>query len=147
VTLVLEGIGWSAPRPGRFTPGKDPVPIVQEAGWASGLAWTCVKNCTPTGIRFPDRPVHTPSLYWLSYPAHYTDVFSTELGIRLSFVQTLEFWGGFLKPPTQTPLPPSVYLWVTENSNLTSGRLRKSIHSPVTHTSLYFLHRCLKSEM
>jgi hypothetical protein len=24
--------GWSAPRPGRFTPGKDPVPIVQEAG-------------------------------------------------------------------------------------------------------------------
>jgi hypothetical protein len=24
--------GWSAPRPGRFTPGNDPVPIVQEAG-------------------------------------------------------------------------------------------------------------------
>jgi hypothetical protein len=24
--------GWSAPRPGRFTPEKDPVPIVQEAG-------------------------------------------------------------------------------------------------------------------
>jgi hypothetical protein len=23
--------GWSAPRPDRFTPGKDPVPIVQEA--------------------------------------------------------------------------------------------------------------------
>jgi hypothetical protein len=23
--------GWSASRPGRFTPGKDPVPIVQEA--------------------------------------------------------------------------------------------------------------------
>jgi hypothetical protein len=21
--------GWSAPRPGRFTPGKDPVPILQ----------------------------------------------------------------------------------------------------------------------
>jgi hypothetical protein len=28
---VLEGGGWSAPRPGRFTPGKDPVPILQEA--------------------------------------------------------------------------------------------------------------------
>ena len=24
--------GWSAPRPGRFTPGKNPVSIVQEAG-------------------------------------------------------------------------------------------------------------------
>jgi hypothetical protein len=28
--------GWSAPRPDRFTPGKDPVLIVQEAGWAPG---------------------------------------------------------------------------------------------------------------
>jgi len=26
--------GWSASRPGRFTRWKDPVPIVQEAGWA-----------------------------------------------------------------------------------------------------------------
>ena len=25
---ALIGGGWSAPRPGRFTPGKDPVPIV-----------------------------------------------------------------------------------------------------------------------
>jgi len=24
------------PRPGRLTPGKNPVPIVQEAGWATG---------------------------------------------------------------------------------------------------------------
>jgi hypothetical protein len=35
-TSALELGGWSAPRPGRFTPGKDPVPIVQEAGWAPG---------------------------------------------------------------------------------------------------------------
>ena len=27
------------PRPGRFTPGKDPVPIVQEAAWASETVW------------------------------------------------------------------------------------------------------------
>jgi hypothetical protein len=39
----LEG-GWSAPHHGHFTPGKDPVPIVQEAGWASGPVWMCVKN-------------------------------------------------------------------------------------------------------
>jgi len=25
---------WSTPRPDRFTPGKDPVPVVQEAVWA-----------------------------------------------------------------------------------------------------------------
>jgi hypothetical protein len=32
LTSAVEGSGWSAPRPGRFTPWKDPVPTVQEAG-------------------------------------------------------------------------------------------------------------------
>ena len=27
-TSALDWGGWSTPRPGRFTPGKDPVPIV-----------------------------------------------------------------------------------------------------------------------
>ena len=27
-TSALDGGGWSPPRPGRFTPEKDPVPIV-----------------------------------------------------------------------------------------------------------------------
>ena len=32
---------WSAARPGRtLPPGKDPVPFVQEAGWAPGPVWT-----------------------------------------------------------------------------------------------------------
>ena len=39
-TSALDGGGWSTPQPGRFTPGKDPVPIVQEAGWATGPVWT-----------------------------------------------------------------------------------------------------------
>jgi len=33
LTSALDRGGWSTPRPGRFTPGKDPVPIVWEAGW------------------------------------------------------------------------------------------------------------------
>jgi hypothetical protein len=36
--------GWSAPSPGRFTPGKDPIPIVQEDRCVPGPVWTCVKN-------------------------------------------------------------------------------------------------------
>jgi len=28
--------GWSTPRQSRFTPGKDPIPIVEEVGWAPG---------------------------------------------------------------------------------------------------------------
>jgi len=27
------------PRPGRFSPGSDPVTTVQEAGWVQGLVW------------------------------------------------------------------------------------------------------------
>jgi len=65
-----RGLGVSVmPRP-LFTPGKDPVPIVQEAGWAPGLVWAGAKNLTPTGIWSPDRPAHSQSLCWLRYPAH-----------------------------------------------------------------------------
>jgi hypothetical protein len=60
--------GWSTPRPGRFTPGKDPVLIVQEAGWAPGPVWTDAENLALTGIRSPDRPARSESLYQLSYP-------------------------------------------------------------------------------
>jgi len=34
-------------RPCCFTPGKDPVPIVQEAGWAAGPVWAGVENLAP----------------------------------------------------------------------------------------------------
>ena len=33
-----------------FTPGKDPVPIVQEAGWAPGPVWTGGENLAPPGF-------------------------------------------------------------------------------------------------
>jgi hypothetical protein len=36
------------PQP-HFTPGKDPVPIVQEAGWAPGPVWTA-ENLAPPGF-------------------------------------------------------------------------------------------------
>ena len=52
-----------------FTPGKDPVRIVQEAGWAAGPVWTGAENLAPTGIRSPDRPARSQSLYRLRYPA------------------------------------------------------------------------------
>jgi hypothetical protein len=51
-----------------FTPGEDPVPIVQEAGWAPGLVWIGAENLAPTGIRSPDLPARSESLYQLCYP-------------------------------------------------------------------------------
>jgi len=71
MTTALEGGEGSASRPGRSLPhGKDPVPIVQEAGCASGPVWTGVENLTPTGIRSPDRPARSQSLYRLRSSAH-----------------------------------------------------------------------------
>ena len=64
--------GWGVrvtPRP-LFTPGKYPVPIVQEAGWAPWPVWTGAENLAPTGIRSPDRPARSQLLYQLSYLAH-----------------------------------------------------------------------------
>ena len=48
------GGGWSTSRRGRFTPRKDPVSIVQEAGWAPGPVWTGEENLASTGIPSPD---------------------------------------------------------------------------------------------
>jgi hypothetical protein len=58
MTAALEGGGVSVtPRP-LFTPGKDPVPIVQEVGWAPGPVWTGAENLDPTEVRSPDlQPV------------------------------------------------------------------------------------------
>ena len=67
--------GWvvsSTPR-SYITSGKDPVPIVQEAGWAPVPIWTGGKF-SPTGIRSPDRPTRSQSLYRLSYPVHTSDI-------------------------------------------------------------------------
>ena len=51
----------STPRP-HFTPGKDPVPIVQEGGWATGPVWTGAENLAPTRIRSPDHPARSQSV-------------------------------------------------------------------------------------
>ena len=45
------GGGWSTSSPGRFTPGKDTVTIVQEAGWAPAPVWKrCEKISPPPGF-------------------------------------------------------------------------------------------------
>ena len=80
--------GWvvsSTPRP-HFTPGKDQVPILQEAGWAPGPVWTGGKS-RPHRDSIPDRPSRSQSLYRLSYPAH-TRISSTcdnSVGLYLNF--------------------------------------------------------------
>ena len=55
--------------PAALYPGKDPVPILHEAGWAPRPVWTGGKS-RPNRDSIPDRPARSQSLYQLSYRAH-----------------------------------------------------------------------------
>jgi hypothetical protein len=71
MTAALEGGEWSAALPGRtLAPGKEPIPILQEAGWAPEPVWTGGKS-RPHRDSIPDRPARSQSLYRLSYRAHH----------------------------------------------------------------------------
>ena len=59
MTAALEGGEWSAARPGRTLPfGKDPVPILQEAGWAPRPVWMGGKS-RPHRDSIPVRPARS----------------------------------------------------------------------------------------
>jgi len=94
---ALDG-GWGfsvTPRP-LFTPGKYSVPIVHEAEWAPGPVWTVAENLASTGIRSPDPPARSQSLYRLRYPAHHEGIWTSIiifLGARSSTVG----WGTALQ--------------------------------------------------
>jgi hypothetical protein len=61
--------GWSAPRPGRFTFGKEArYPMSRRLGGPLGRSGRVRKISTPTGIRSPDRPARSESLYRLRCP-------------------------------------------------------------------------------
>ena len=81
----------STPRP-QLTPGKDPVPILQEAWWAPGPVWTGGKS-RPHRHPNPDIPARIQSLYQLSYPAHnnneYQEYFLVVKGGRCLRLKTL----------------------------------------------------------
>ena len=47
---------------------RNPVPIIQDAGWSSGPIWIGAEKLALIGIQFPDLPVRIESLYRLSYP-------------------------------------------------------------------------------
>ena len=66
------GGGWSTPRPGCFTPGKDLLPIV----WASGRFGQVRKTSLPLG--FDPRTVQPVASRYTDYaiPTHECDLAS-----------------------------------------------------------------------
>jgi len=98
VTTALEGGEWSAAHPGcTLPPGKDPVPILQEAGWAPGLVWTGGKS-HPHRDSILAHPALSQLLYQLSNLAHRSSAgnlwnvlekFSVEILKNLNQVNTM----------------------------------------------------------
>ena len=61
----------SASRPGRsLPPGKTRDPLYRRLDGPQGRSGQVWIISPPTGIRSPDRPARSQSLYRLSYPAH-----------------------------------------------------------------------------
>jgi hypothetical protein len=62
MTSALDGVGGQRHAPAAFTSGKDPLPIVEEAGWPPGPVWIGAENLAITGIRSPDLAARSESL-------------------------------------------------------------------------------------
>jgi hypothetical protein len=58
------GVGGQRHAPAALPPGKTRYPLY----WAPVPVWTGAENLAPTGIRPPDRPARSESLYRLRYP-------------------------------------------------------------------------------
>jgi hypothetical protein len=57
--------GWVVIAPAALPLGRDPVPVIKEAGWTTGPVWTGAGNLATTRIRIPDRAARSESLYRL----------------------------------------------------------------------------------
>jgi hypothetical protein len=73
-----------------FTPGKEPVPIVQEAGWAPEPVWIGAENLAPPGFDPPDLPARSESLYRLRYPGSQVLLYLAKFWNKLQIYADLE---------------------------------------------------------
>jgi hypothetical protein len=67
------GVGDQRHAPAAFTPSKDPVPILQEAGWAPGPVWIGAENLAPLG--FDTRTVQLVGSRYTDYATQPTNYY------------------------------------------------------------------------
>ena len=66
-----------------FTPGKDPIPIVQEAEWVPGPVWTGAENLAPPGFDpLIVQPVASRYTDWATGPISSRRYFYSVIGVR-----------------------------------------------------------------
>jgi len=130
--------GWGTsvtPRP-LFTPRKDPVPIVQDAGWAPGPVWTGGEKLAPTGIRSRDRPARSQSLYRLHYSTHCVHTYCVKSAESVDIRNDIYFsgnWNG--KQRVQNTFPNYMYSAVQKTPisfRITVNDSTANCNSPLT---------------
>jgi len=111
----------STPRP-HFTPGKDSVPILQEAGWAPGPVWMGGKS-RPHRYSIPDRPARS----------------SVAVPTELPGPKSVQYYGNNLG---NNILDTSAKLRRATVSFVMSVRPRGTTRLPLDRRSLNFIFEC-----
>jgi hypothetical protein len=62
------GVGGQRHAPAALPTGMTRYPLYRRLGKAPGPVWKGIENLARTGIRSPDRPARSESLYRLRYP-------------------------------------------------------------------------------
>ena len=79
-------MGGQRHAPAALPPGKRPgATLYKRMGGDPGPVWTGAENPAPNGIRFPDHPARSESLYRLSHPGPY-------LGCARGNALTMRLW-------------------------------------------------------
>jgi len=86
-------------------PGKDPVPTLQEAGWAPGPVWTGAENLVPHRDSILNRPDRSQSLYRLSYPAHIYNYWVSKFKRGIATAGRVEFLVAVVKISVLLAIP------------------------------------------
>jgi len=119
-----------------LTPGKDPVPILQVAGWAPGLVWMGRKS-RPHWDSIPDCPAHSQSLYLLSYPAHRCSMYLTQI-LRVLVAPPMQGRRNTTQPPFTGFVSP---ILISHTESLPPVFINKSL-KPITLVTTYCYQLC-----
>jgi len=76
-----------------FAPGKDPVPIVQDVGWAPGPVWIGAENLAPPGFDpWTIQPVVSCYTDWATRPTKFLRIFVNSKIVRLTYLYARTVW-------------------------------------------------------
>ena len=129
---------------------RDPLPIKQEVGWAERQVWTGMESVAPTGIRSPDRPARSVSLYRLRSPRpSWIKVLSNNLNLSQSccVCKLITPWSEVLLVNIKLVQTAKPFLSCTEPENLLPwswGQLHET-HVPTSHISKLGFNNILPS--